>query len=98
MNFKEKIASLNPLQDFSVEIKLNSWESLVIENIEWKKASLQLLQNHLKWKDSTNDKFNLESFCEYYEEYKQNPEGHHTTIAFLDRYNLESGEILRKYL
>ena len=96
MNFKEKIASLNDLQDFSVEIKLNSWESLTIENIEWKKASLQLLQNHLNWKDSTQEKFDLESFCEYYEEYKQNPEWYHTTIAFLDRYNKEWWIISKK--
>jgi hypothetical protein len=96
MNFKEKIASLNPLQDFPVEIKLNSWESLIIENIDWKKASLQLLQNHLNWKDSTQEKFNLEDFCEYYEEYKQNPEGHHTTIALLDRYNIEWWSLSKK--
>jgi len=96
MNFKEKISVLNPLQDFSVEIKLKSWENLIIENIEWKKASLQLLQNHLDWNDSTTEKFELESFCEYYEEYKQNPEGHHTTIAFLNKYNREGGEILKK--
>ena len=95
MKFTEVIEKLKPLQDYSIEIKLNSWESLVIENIDWKKASLQLLQNHLNWKDSTQEKFDLESFCEYYEEYKQNPEGHHTTIAFLDRYNKEGWEILR---
>ncbi len=96
MTFKEKIASLNPLQNFAVEIKLNSWENLIIENIEWKKASLQLLQNHLNWKRSTQENFDLESFCEYYEEYKQNPEWHHTTIAFLDRFNREGGEIFKK--
>ena len=96
MNFKEKIASLKPLQVFSVEIKLNPWESLIIENIEWKKASLQLLQNHLNWKTQTSEKFNLEDFCEYYEEYKQDPEGHHTTIIFLDKYNREWGVISKK--
>jgi len=95
MNFKEKIESLNSLQDFSVEIKLKSWESLVIENIEWKKASLQLLQNHLNWKNETSQKFDLDNFCEYYEEWKKDPEGHHKTIAFLDRYNEEGGNILR---
>ncbi|MDQ7009438.1 MAG: hypothetical protein Q9M94_04080 [Candidatus Gracilibacteria bacterium] len=95
MQFKEVIEKLKPLQDFSVEIKLNSGESLTIENIEGKKASLQLLQNHLNGKNSTTERFELESFCEYYEEYKQNPEGHHTTIAFLDRYNEEGGEIFK---
>lgn len=96
MKFKELLNTLKPLQDFVVEILLNSWESLVVENIEWKKASLQLLQNHLNWKNSTKEKFPLENFCEYYEEYRQDPTGHHTTIAFLDRYNKEGWKILKK--
>ncbi len=95
MDFKEKIATLKSLQDFAVEIRLNSWDSIVIENIEWKKASLQLLQNHLAWKREIKEKFNLKNFCEYYDEWKQNPEGHHTTINFLDKYNKEGG-IIRK--
>jgi len=96
MNFKELISTLKPLEDFSVGIRLNSWEELIIENIDWKKASLQLLQNHLDWKESTNEQFDLEKFCEFYEEYKQNPQGHHTTIAFLDEYNKQWWIIIKK--
>jgi hypothetical protein len=34
MKFKEILETLKPLQDFSVEIKLNSGENIVVENIE----------------------------------------------------------------
>ena len=86
MKFIEKLQTLQNLQDFSVEIQLSSWESLVIENIKWKQASLQLLQNHLDWQDSTSEKFDIEDFCEYYHEWLENPDGHHSTIAFLNKY------------
>lgn len=96
MKFKDLISTLPESQDFPVEIKLNSWESITIENIEWKQASLRLLQSHLWWKEETNEEFPLETFCEYYEEWKGNPEGHHTTIAFLDKYNKQGGKITKK--
>lgn len=93
MKFAEYIKSIPDLQDFNVEIKLKSWESLLIENIEWKKSSLRLLQKHLWWKDKTTENFPLESFCEYYEEWKYNPTWHHTTINFLDKYNKQGWTI-----
>jgi hypothetical protein len=38
----------------------------------------------------------LENFCEHYEDWKQDPDWHHTTIAFLDRYNREGWKISKK--
>lgn len=96
MKFSEILETLDPLHNFAVEIILTSGESIEIQNIEWKKASLQLLQHHLAWEESTKNKFPLEYFCEYYEEYKLDPKWHHTTIAFLDRYNNGWGVICVK--
>lgn len=87
MLFKDYIKTLNPIEDYSIEIKLDSWEKMIVENIEWKQWSLMLIQNHLWNKEETKTKFNLKKFCEYYEEWRNNPNWHHITINFLYRYN-----------
>lgn len=90
MKFADYIATLPEIEDYEVEITLSSGESITIPNIQWKQASLRLLQAHLMGED---DYFDLENFCEYYQEWKQDPNGHHTTITFLDRYNKEGWTI-----
>ena len=93
MKFTDHIAGLSPVEDYEIEIVLTSGEKIRVPNIEWKQASLRLLQNHLAWKSESLEPFEIQNFCEYYDEWKQDPNGHHTTIAFLDRYNREWGII-----
>ena len=96
MKFKEIIDTIDELEDYPVEIKLSSWEVKVVSYVDWEKGSLQLLQHHLWERDEVTALFPLEYFCEFYEEWKNEPDGHHTTIAFLDRYNREWWVISRK--
>ncbi len=93
MKFVEYLETLPKLQEYKVEIILSTWETMHIQNRDWKRWSLQLLQNHLAGQIESTQKFPLEQFCENYEAWKQEPQGHHTTIAFLDRYNREWGRI-----
>jgi len=92
MNFNEFLITLKPLKDFSIEIELSSWEKMLVENKEGKKWSLQVLQNFLGCKKEKKSPFPLENFFEHYEEWKEKKSGHET-IAFLERYNQESGTI-----
>jgi len=92
MNFKDFLATQKPLKDFSVEIILNSWEKMLVENKEGKKWSLQILQNFLGCRKEKNSPFPLENFCEHYEEWEKNKETH-STISFLERYNKEGGKV-----
>ncbi len=96
MKFSDALQKLSPLEDYSVKIRLQSGEELTIENIDWKKASLQLLQNHLWEDEETSRAFDLTQFCEFYDEWKNDPEWHHTSIAFLDRYNKQGWKMIRK--
>ena len=89
MKFKELVDTLNEIEDFSVEIKLNSWTSMVVNYEDWDKGSLLLLQHHLWEKDETTALFPLEYFCEFFEEWEKEPDGDHLTISFLNRYNRE---------
>jgi len=93
MKFTEFLNTLPELIDKSVKITINWWESVQIDNIEWKTGSLRLLQWFLWDKKTTSDKFPLQNFCEFYQEWQSNPEGHHTTINFLDKYNKNWGSI-----
>ena len=95
MKFADHISTLSELEDYEVEITLSSGESMVIPNISGKQASLRLLQNHLWSEEQTSEPFDITSFCEYHQEWLEEPDGHHTTIAFLDRYNTDWGTIKR---
>lgn len=44
MKFTDYLNTLPELEDYAVEIVLDSGESMTIENIEGKKGSLRLLQ------------------------------------------------------
>jgi hypothetical protein len=94
MNFREFLATQKPIKDFSVEIELNSWDKMLIENKEGKKWSLQILQNFLGCRKEKSSPFPLKNFCEHYEEWKKDKIWHET-IAFLERYNKEGG-VIRK--
>lgn len=97
MQFKEYLETLAPLQDFSVEIILNSWEKYIIENKPWKQWSLRVLQNHLWLNSKTSEKIDLEkNFLEFYIEW-QSDKTTHQTIWFLDRYNNEWWIIMKVY-
>lgn len=87
MLFKDYIQKFQPIKKYSVEILLDTGEKMIVENIKWKEWSLRLLQTHLWNKTETKTKFNLKRFCEYYDEWRNNPNGHHITINFLYRYN-----------
>ncbi len=95
MLFKDYIKTLSKIKNYLIEIELSSWEKILIENIPWKQASLQLLQNHLWDKKETKTKFNLKNFCEHYDEWRNNPDWHHKTINFLYKYNKEGWVIKR---
>lgn len=95
MKFIEFLDTLPELKDFSVEIDLDSGEKMLVENIEWKKWSLRLLQRFLDWKSVSTSKFPLEKFYEYYEEWKEDTLWKHKTINMLYKYNEEWG-IIRK--
>lgn len=95
MKFLEFLDTIPELQDFSVEIDLDSGEKMLVENIEWKKWSLRLLQWFLNWKSVSTNKFPLEKFFENYEEWKQDAFWKHKTINMLYKYN-EEGGIIRK--
>ena len=96
MKFKELIDTFNEIEDYSVEVKLNNWEVMLVNYDDWDKWTLQLLQHHLWEKDEVKALFPLEYFCEFYEEWKNEPDGVHVTIAFLDKYNREWWIIKRK--
>ncbi len=95
MKFTDHISGLPEVEDYEIEITLSSGEQILVPNIEWKRASLRLLQNHLAWAAENSKPFDLKNFCEYYDEWIEDPDGHHTTIAFLNRYNKEGGLIKR---
>ena len=93
MKFNEFLNTLPELKDIAVKISINSGETMVIKNIEWKTWSLRLLQWFLWDEQESSEKSPLENFCEFYNEWKQNPLWYHTTINFLNKYNLEWGKI-----
>ena len=95
MKFTDYLNTLPELEDYAVEIVLDSGESMTIENIEGKKGSLRLLQWFLNGASQKVDPFPLENFCEFYDEWKSDPEWHHTTINMLNKYN-EEGGVIRK--
>lgn len=92
MKFNEFLATQKPLKDFSVEIELNSWEKMLVENKEWKRGSLQLLQNFLGCRKEKSSPFSLKNFCEHYEEWEKNKIWHET-IAFLEKYNKKGWKV-----
>ena len=94
MNFNELLDTLDPIKNYSVEIKLKSWEIYIIENKPWKLWSLRILQNHLWENLKSKEKIDLKVFCEYYDEWLSN-NAIHTTIWFLDKYNKVWWEIRR---
>lgn len=89
MKFTDFLNTLPELEDYAVEIVLDSGNNMIIENIEGKKGSLRLLQWFLGDESQKVESFPLENFCEFYDEWKSDPEWHHTTINMLDRYNKE---------
>ncbi|NDK07790.1 DUF2322 family protein [Candidatus Gracilibacteria bacterium] len=94
MNFNELLDTLDPIKNYSVEIKLKTGEIYIIENKPGKLGSLRILQNHLGENLKSKEKIDLKVFCEYYEEWLSN-NAIHTTIGFLDKYNKVGGEIRR---
>lgn len=87
MLFADHLSTLPEIQDFAVSITLSDGASMTIENIEGKRWSLRLLQAFLGEDDERTDRFPIEDFCEHYDAWRSNPDGHHTTIAILSRYN-----------
>lgn len=94
MQFKELLETLDPIEDYSVEILLDRWESYLIENKPGKQWSLRIIQNLLWDKNETRENIDLKVFCEHYNEWLTD-KPKHLTIWFLDRYNLEWGTIKR---
>lgn len=88
MQFKEHIETLKPLENYNIEIILNSWESYIIENKPWKQWSIRIIQNHLWIDNETTKKIDLTQFCEFYEEWNKNKDTH-PTIWILSKYNNE---------
>lgn len=93
MLFNEVLRTLPELEDYSVEIILDSWERTLVENVEWRQWSLRLLQAFLNWKNATTQLFPIEDFCEYYKEWLLDKDTTHNTINALNKYNEEWGII-----
>lgn len=87
MKFNDFLDTLKPIEWYSVVITLENGEEMKVEHIEGKLWSLKVVQNFLDDNNQTSEKFDLTQFCEYYEEWKNDPDWHHTTINFLNRYN-----------
>ncbi len=87
MLFSDHLSTLPEIQDIPVMITLSSGESMTIENVDGKRWSLRLLQAFLGEKSERTDHFPLEDFCEHYDAWQRDPDGHHTTINFVHQYN-----------
>jgi hypothetical protein len=84
------------LENYEIEVILNSGKKYLIENKPWKQGSLRVVQNHLHWKNETKEKIDLATnFYEFYLEWLTNKETSHPTIWFLDEYNKKWGIIKR---